>query len=112
MNRLKIAIAALAITLPLFSCASYNAYEKAKTAEKLKNWDDAVIEYQKALEVDPDNLRYRVYLQRAKREASRVHFEKGKTLRTAAMQSVGTDQLRLAPGPAFVHPDGSWRHAV
>lgn len=96
MNRLKIAIAALAITLPLFSCASYNAYEKAKTAEKLKNWDDAVIEYQKALEVDPDNLRYRVYLQRAKREASRVHFEKGKTLRTAAMQSVGTDQLRLA----------------
>ncbi len=96
MNRLKIAIAALAVSLPLLSCASYNAYEKARTAEKLKNWDDAVIEYQKALEVDPQNLRYRVSLQRAKLEASRVHFEKGKTLRTAAMQSVGPDQLRLA----------------
>ena len=53
MNRLKNAIAALVLILPLFSCASYTAYQKAQGAEKTKDWDTAVIQYEKALEVDP-----------------------------------------------------------
>src|SRR5207247_1190574 len=78
------------------SCASYNAFERGRTAERAKDWDDAVIEYQKALEVDPGNMRYQIYLQRAKLEASRVHFERGKTLRQAASSTKGSEQLRLA----------------
>ena len=71
------------------SCASYNAFERGRTAERAKDWDDAVLEYQKALEVDPGNMRYQIYLQRAKLEASRVHFEKGKTLRQSASATKG-----------------------
>src|ERR1041385_4065888 len=90
-------IALLGILALAASCASYNAFERGRTAEKGKNWDEAVMEYQKALEVDPDNMRYKVFLQRAKLEASRVHFEKGKSLRIAAATAKGTgDGLRLA----------------
>lgn len=88
-----------AIVLAAFaaaSCTSFNAYEKGRTAEKMKNWDDAVIQYQKAMQIDPDNMRYQIDLQRAKLEASRVHFEKGKTLEAAALAAGGDEQIRLA----------------
>jgi len=96
MNRLKIATAASALALLMFSCASYNAYQKARTAEKTLDWDEAVTEYQKALELDPENIQFRMGMQHAKLEASRVHFEKGKSLRTAAGTSTGSEQYRLA----------------
>src|ERR1700720_2739282 len=95
MNRMKRILAAIALLL-IASCASYNAYEKGRTAERTKDWDQAVIQYQKALELNPDNMRYTMDLQRAKLEASRVHFEKGKTLRAAGETSHGDEQINLA----------------
>ena len=95
MKPIKLGIAALALSLAVFSCTSYNAFQKAKTAEQTKDWDQAVIEYQKALDVDPNNTLYQINLSRAKLEASRVHFEKGKSLRAAAYNARGNDQIRL-----------------
>ncbi len=89
-------IALLALAALTAGCVSYNAFERGRTAERAKNWDDAVLEYTKALEVDPGNMRYQIYLQRAKLEASRVHFEKGKTLRNSASATKGSEQFRLA----------------
>ncbi len=96
MNRLKTFTATLLISLTLLSCASYNAYQKAQTAEEAKDWDVAVMQYEKALEIAPDNRQFKVSLDRAKREASRAHFEKGKAYRGAADRTTGTDQIRLA----------------
>ncbi len=96
MNRLKIATAASALTLLLGSCASYNAYQKARSAETMSDWDQAVIEYQKALDLSPDNIELKMKLMHAKLEASRSHFEKGKSLRAAAVSATGSEQLRLA----------------
>jgi len=96
MNRLKIGIAALLVTLPLLSCASYSAYQKAQGAEKVKEWDSAVVQYEKALEIDPGNMRYKIALQRSKLEASRSHFEKGKAFLASAGQATGNDRIRLA----------------
>lgn len=79
----------------LSSCASYTAWQRARTAEVTKDWDTAVQQYQKALEIDPDNRRYLLALQRARREASRAHFEKGKSLRAAALATNGPEQTRL-----------------
>src|SRR5437867_678451 len=93
MNGLK--IAAIVATVLMAGCASYNAFEKGRSAERTKNWDEAVIQYQKALEIDPDNVRYQMNLQRAKLEASRIHFEKGKTLRAAAATTKGEERIRL-----------------
>lgn len=90
----KLAAAALMLTL-LSSCASYSAYQKGRTAETTKDWDTAIEQYQKALEIAPANSRFRLSLNKAKREASRAHFEKGKTLRAAAQQATGAEQIRL-----------------
>src|SRR6476646_10355097 len=94
MNRRN--LAAITLTFALAGCVSYNAYEKGRSAERIKNWDDAVIQYTKALEIDPAHLRYQMNLQHSKLEASRTHFEKGKTLRAASVTSKGEEQLHLA----------------
>jgi general secretion pathway protein D len=95
MKLTKVAITSIALSLTLLSCTSYNAFQKAKTAEKTKDWDQAVIEYEKALDVDPSNSLYQIDLSRAKLEASRVHFQKGKSLRASALNARGEDQIRL-----------------
>ena len=96
MKRLKSLTAIVAISLTLFSCTSYHAWQSAKTAEQSKDWDTAVIEYEKALEINPGNRQFKISLERARREASRGHFEKAKPLIAAARQAEGTDQIRLA----------------
>src|SRR5687767_11225309 len=96
MNRPKKTSAILLLSFLLLSCGSYNAYQKAKVAEQAKDWGVAVQEYERALQIDPDNRQYMMALERARREASRVHFEKGKTLFAAAQSAQGNDQLRLA----------------
>jgi len=95
MKLTKAGITAIALSLTLLSCTSYNAFQKAKTAEQTKDWDEAVVEYQKALDVDPSNSLYQINLSRAKLEASRVHFQKGKSLRASALNARGEDQTRL-----------------
>jgi general secretion pathway protein D len=84
------------ISLTLMSCASYNAYQKAQTAEEAKDWDTAITQYERALEIDPDNRTFKLAMDRSRREASRAHFERGKSLRAAADRSTGQEQLRLA----------------
>src|SRR5207245_2484260 len=91
----KLTVTSLAVVL-MAGCVSFNAFERGRNAERMKNWDQAVLEYQKALEINPENMRYQMNLQRAKLEASRVHFEKGKTLRTASEAARGDEQIRLA----------------
>lgn len=95
MSQTKLGITVLALSLTVLSCSSYNAYQKAKTAEQTKDWDQAVVEYQKAIDVDPTNSLYQINLNRAKLEASRVHFQKGKSLRASALNARGSDQIRL-----------------
>jgi len=96
MGPLKKLTATLGIALILSSCASYSAVNKARTAERDKNWDVAVIEYERALEISPGSRQYQIGLQRARLEASRLHFEKGKTLNATSRQTRGIEQLRLA----------------
>ncbi|HUP45424.1 MAG TPA: secretin N-terminal domain-containing protein, partial [Thermoanaerobaculia bacterium] len=84
MKRLTRPAAAILITALLSSCASYNAWQKARDAETNKDWDTAVVYYERALQIDPTNARYKLALQRARRESSRGHFDKGKSLRAAA----------------------------
>lgn len=96
MIRLKNAAWATLLILTVTSCASYNAYQRAQNAEKAHHWDVAVVEYQKALEIAPDNTQFKIAFDRAKREASRVHFEKGRTYRIAASAATNSEQYRLA----------------
>jgi general secretion pathway protein D len=80
----------------LWSCASYSAWQSGRDAEIRKQWDEAVVQYERARDIDPQNKKYRIALERATREASRVHFEKAKSLRAAAATAETVDdQIKL-----------------
>lgn len=88
--------AAILTVLLLSSCASFSNYQKARRAEKDKDWDSAVVYYEQALQIDPANSKYKLALLRARRESSRTHFDKAKSLRAAAATAVSlSEQIRL-----------------
>jgi general secretion pathway protein D len=97
MNRLVKLFVASLTTLTLASCASYHAYHAAQKAERSKDWDTAVTQYEKALEIDSDNREYKLGYDRVRREASRAHFEKGKIYYAEAVKAKNAnDQVRFA----------------
>ena len=86
---------AVLLTLILSGCTSYRAFEQAREYEKIKDWDKAVEALSQALSVDPDNVRYRIALSRARTEASRVHFDKGKELFAAGHYELAAMEYEL-----------------
>jgi general secretion pathway protein D len=66
-------------------CSGNANFRKAEVAAQKGSWDEAVLEYLRALDGDPDNISYRASLLRAKIQASRVHFEKGQEYRKAGV---------------------------
>lgn len=83
--RLSILLLLLAAFLPAASCTSHMAAREAEIATQRGDWDEAVLQYMKALEESPDNLAYRAALMRVKIKSSRVHLEKGKEYEAAGV---------------------------
>ena len=52
----------MTMTLPLLlivllsGCTSYNAFKRGKELEKAQEFDKAIVAYQRALDIDPNNL--------------------------------------------------------
>ncbi len=66
-------------------CSSFRSSRQAEVAAREGKWDEAVLQYIKALESDPDNIGYQAALLRAKIKASQDHFEKGKHFQAAGV---------------------------
>jgi len=62
----------------LAGCAASSAYRHGEKDGRRGEWDSAVMNFSKALALDPGNTRYSVSLERAKLKSSAQHFEKGK----------------------------------
>ncbi len=78
----KRSLAAL-LAVAMTACAGSTAYQQARDEEAIGHWDLAVMQYAKAVETDPTNSTYSIALERAKRKASQIHFEKGKMYRAS-----------------------------
>jgi general secretion pathway protein D len=61
-------------------CAAATMARHAREAERRQDYDRAVVEYTKALRLDPDSLDVRLGLERAKLRASDNHFAQGRRL--------------------------------
>ena len=100
MSNMRESIARTLILLlalaPLAGCASHMAYRKAELATQQENWDEAVLQYLKALEENPDNLSYQASLMRAKIKASQAHFEKAKEYQKAGVLDRALIELQQA----------------
>jgi general secretion pathway protein D len=70
----------LAFALVAAGCAASAALRQGRDAERLQDYDRAVVEYTKAVRLDPDNLDARLALDRAKLRASQEHYARGRRL--------------------------------
>ncbi len=93
---LKLAGLVAMLSLATFGCSGYRAYRQAETAAQLGNWDEAVVAYMRALELEPANVAYRADLLRAKIRASQEHFKKGREFKKAGVLDRALVELQEA----------------
>jgi general secretion pathway protein D len=86
-------LAAAAVCLATAGCASSGAVHRAQQAERVQDYDLAVVEYTKAIRQHPDDMDARFALDRAKLRASQDHFTRGR--RFAATGKLDQAMLEL-----------------
>lgn len=89
-NKQKLGLLIVCVLILMFnSCTARREFAMGQEHESMQNWDAAVLHYSRALENDPGNLTYRIYLLRAQEKAAMQHYKKG-------MEYRKNDQLQLA----------------
>lgn len=63
--------------LILAGCAAEQSFKKGAKSAATGNADEAVLYYQKALSLEPDNLEYRIELEKSRTAAALKHYAKG-----------------------------------
>ena len=89
MRRLTGAAALLLTFALLTGCAAGRAFQRGEERARVGDWDSAVTYYRQAMQANPGRPEYRIALERAMLNASRVHFD-------AARQLEAKDQLDAA----------------
>lgn len=84
------------VAIGMVGCTSTRSSRQAEIAAQLGNWDQAVVEYMKAVEADPVNIEYRAALLRAKIKASEEHFAKAKRYQQAKVYERALIELQQA----------------
>jgi len=89
-------IAAAAICLAAAGCASSGAVRRAHEAERVQDYDRAVVEYTKAIRARPDDMSARLALDRAKLRASQDHFGRGRRFAATGKLDQAMVELEVA----------------
>lgn len=74
-------VTALVLALALITgCAAGRAFRRGEDRARVGDWDAAVTYYRTAVQADPDRPEYRIALERAMLNASRLHFDNARAL--------------------------------
>jgi len=92
MNRLLLPLVLLAAA----SCATSGAFRSGENAERLQDYDRAVLEYQRAVKESPDNVQYRRALERARLRASNDHANMARRLAGRGLYNEALGEYRIA----------------
>jgi general secretion pathway protein D len=79
-----------------WGCATSAAFRSGESAERLQDYDRAVVEYQRALTADPDNVQYKRSLERARMRASLDHTNRARRLAGRGAYDEALVEYRLA----------------
>jgi general secretion pathway protein D len=77
-------------------CAASGAMHRARSAERQQDYDLAVVEFTKAVRLNPDDMGIRASLERAKLRASQDHFNKGRRLAATGKFDLALAELEVA----------------
>ena len=84
------------LTSLAFGCASSASFRQAEDAAHTGDWDSAVDHYRQALQDDPQNVDYRIALQRAMDNASRAHLSRARALESDGALADAVREYRTA----------------
>jgi len=93
---LRLLLFLLFLSFFFYSCAASKAYRKGREASLAKEWDKAVAYYSEAVKHDPNNPRYRLELDIAKRNASYQHLKRAKAAMNEGNYQLALVEFRLA----------------
>ncbi|HKC12410.1 MAG TPA: secretin N-terminal domain-containing protein, partial [Vicinamibacteria bacterium] len=82
--------------LALLGCATSGAFRAGERAERRQDYNRAVIEYSKAVKLDPENPQYRKSLERARLRAAQEHTFAARRLSGRGLLKEALDEYRLA----------------
>ena len=85
-----------ALVVAAGGCAGSQSFQQAKDEEHLGHYDVAVMNYARALELEPGNAGYKASLARARLRASQFHFEKGKMYASSGRPELAVVELEQA----------------
>jgi hypothetical protein len=88
----------LAAVVSSGGCAAGNAYRQGRKEAKQGNWDLAVARLTKALELSPDNIKYKIALEATKVEAARFHHAEARKHLAADDLDRAAQELAIATG--------------
>jgi general secretion pathway protein D len=77
-------------------CAAHWAYRQGQQASDKGDWDLAVARFTRALQKDPQNIRYKISLENARIQASRVHYDEAKKALAAQDLEKAAEELQIA----------------
>src|SRR5437667_9849282 len=91
-------LGALCLAASLFAagCAAATATRRARNAEHVQDYDRAVVEYTKAIQLNPADINARSGLERAKLRASEEHFRRGRRFAAAGKYDQALVEYELA----------------
>jgi tetratricopeptide (TPR) repeat protein len=86
------------ITLAVIAsgCAAGRAYRRGDIALRAGDLDQAVAHYRMAVQADPDNVNYKIALERAMLAASREHFNRAREFEAQDQLEAARSEYRLA----------------
>ena len=86
----------LLAAVALAGCATSAAFRAGEKAERLQDYDRAVLEYRRALAASPDDVQYRRALERARLRASTEHANAARRLSGRGQYAEALEEYRLA----------------
>jgi general secretion pathway protein D len=78
------------------ACAASGALHRAHAAERRQDYDLAVVEFTKAVRLNPDDTEARVALERSKLRASQDHFNNGRRLAATGKLDLALAEYEIA----------------
>ncbi len=79
-----------------FGCATSSAFRTGEQAERIQDYDRAVLEYQRAVKQSPQNVSYRQALERARLRAATDHANAARRLAGRGLLKEALDEYRVA----------------
>jgi type II secretory pathway component GspD/PulD (secretin) len=84
------------VTVLVSGCAAGRAFRRGHDAARAGNWDQAVVEYTKAVQANPDKPEYKIQLERAMQSAAQAHISRARDAEEKDALDIALNEYRRA----------------